>query len=307
MKYFKGQKNPPMPESFCKYQILPLNILCHQALSLDKSRCDDLSFIKNYHASELSHDFNGYNCRQLRESGISLKPKSKVTFLPLIDKTPSDPSTILTVMHEAERITVQSGQEFIVFTLDQQLYKVALDVIWSDTLRWNHIIPRLGGMHWLMSSIGCVGVLMEKSGLVPWLQSAFGSVPKMMTGKKFPMNMRALRFVVIELLKGFIDDVYYFEDLEKRMKFLAQKSMIAEHWINNLIRPVLLMMLFVRAEREGEFPLHLYACHQMIPYFFAAGHINYARYGLCYLLTMSGLPPTILDQFLKGEHVLRHR
>ena len=66
------------------------------------------------------------------------------------------------------------------------------------------------------------------------------------------------------------------------------------------------MMLFVRAER-GEFPLHLYACHQMISYFFAAGHINYARYGLCYLLTMSKLPPTVFEPFMKGEHVLRHR
>ena len=169
------------------------------------------------------------------------------------------------------------------------------------------MIPRLGGMHWLMSFIGCVGVLMENSGLVPWLQSAFASVPKMMTGKKFPMNIRALRFAVMELLKGFIDDVYSYQNLEKRIEYVAQKSMIDEHWINNLIRPVFLMMLFVRAEREGEFPLHLYACRQMIPYFFAAGHVNYARYGLCHLLSMSRLLPTILDQFLKGEHVLRHR
>ena len=90
----------------------------------------------------------------------------------------------------------------------QQLYKVALDVIWSDALRWNHMIPRLGGMHWLITFIGCVGVLMEDSGLVPWLQSAFASVSKMMTGKKFPINILALRFAVMELLKGFIDDVY---------------------------------------------------------------------------------------------------
>ena len=82
--------------------------------------------------------------------------------------------------------------------------------------------------------------------------------------------------------------------------------MIAEHWIDNLIRPVFLMMLFVGAEREGEFPLHLYACHQMISYFFAAGQVNYTRYELCYLLSMSRSPPTILDQFLKGKHVLRH-
>ena len=180
-------------------------------------------------------------------------------------------------MLEAERIPVQAGQEFTVFTLDRQLYKVALYVIWSDALRWNHMIPRLGCMHWF---IGCVGVLMENSGLVPWLQSAFASVPKMMTGKKFPMNIRALRFAVMELLKGFIDDVYSYQDLEKRIEYVAQKSMIDEHWINNLIRPVFLMMLFVRTEREGEFPLHLYACCQMILYFFAAGHVNHARYGL---------------------------
>ena len=50
--------------------------------------------------------------------GCSFKPKSKVTFLPLIDKTPSDSSRILTVMHETERIIVQANQEFLVFTLN---------------------------------------------------------------------------------------------------------------------------------------------------------------------------------------------
>ena len=83
----------------------------------------------------------------------------------------------------------------------------------------------------------------------------------------------------MELLKVFIEDVYSYEDLEKGMEYLAQKSIIAELSINNLIRPVFLMMLFVRAEREGEFPLHLHAYRQMIPYFFAAVHVNYSRYG----------------------------
>ena len=78
-------------------------------------------------------------------------------------------------------------------------------------------------------------------------------------------------------------------------------------WLKNLIRPVFLMMLFIRAEREGDFPLHIYACKEMLPYFFAAGHINYARYGLFYLLTMTKLPPNILDKFLSGEHVLHHK
>ena len=76
-------------------------------------------------------DFNGYNYKNLRESGFSSKPKTKVTFLPLIDQTPSDPSAVLTVMKEAEEITVQAGQKFTVFTLDQQLYKVRNHIITS--------------------------------------------------------------------------------------------------------------------------------------------------------------------------------
>ena len=86
---------------------------------------------------------------------------------------------------------------------------------------------------------------MESSDLVPLLQSAFASVPKMMTGKKFPMNMTALRFAVIELLKGHIDDVHCYEDLENILKDKAAKSLVAEHWISNLMHPLFLMMLFV--------------------------------------------------------------
>ena len=42
-----------------------------------------------------------------------------------------------------------------------------------------------------------------------------------MTGKKFPMNIRALRFAVRELLKAFIDDVYSYENLENRIEYVA--------------------------------------------------------------------------------------
>ena len=64
-----------------------------------------------------------------------MKPKTKLVFQPLIDKTPSDPSTILTAMHEAEIITNDAGQTTTIFTLDQQLYKIALVIIWSEDLK----------------------------------------------------------------------------------------------------------------------------------------------------------------------------
>lgn len=58
------------------------------------------------------------------------------------------------------------------------------------------------------------------------------------------------------------------------------------------------MILYLRAEREAEWSLHLWAVERIIPYFFAAGHVNYARYGV--------LPDDVLEKFLKGEHVMRH-
>ena len=53
--------------------------------------------------------------------------------------------------------------------------------------------------------------------------------------------------------------------------------------------------------------LHLWAVNEMIPYFSAVGHIHYARYGLIYLRSMQKLHGEILDRFLKGEHIQRHR
>jgi len=44
----------------------------------------------------------------------------------------------------------------------------------------------------LMSFVDAIGTLMAETGLSEILKSVFGGVEKMLTGKKFPMNMRAL-------------------------------------------------------------------------------------------------------------------
>ena len=64
--------------------------------------------------------------------------------------------------------------------------------------------------------------------------------------------------------------------------------------------------MFVMAELECDWPLHLATYKQMLPYFFAAGHVNYARYGLCYLREMERLLQGVLSHFMKGEHIIHH-
>ena len=56
-------------------------------------------------------------------------------------------------------------------------------------------------MHLLMSYCGCIGTLMADTGIVEILSVAFGGVLTMLSGKKFPKHVRALRVLLEELLQ----------------------------------------------------------------------------------------------------------
>ena len=103
--------------------------------------------------------------------------------------------------------------------------------MWTDQNRWMFFVPRLGGMHWLMSFIGSVGELMAGSGLKEILSSASAGSDKMLQGKKFPLNLRAFRFVVVELLRGHVEEMGSYHEMEFWFCWLCKMSVLAEHWI----------------------------------------------------------------------------
>ena len=179
--------------------------------------------------------------------------------------------------------------------------------MWADSKHCMFFGPWLGGIHWLMSFIGSVCALMAGSGLKEILSSAFAGSDKMLLGKKFYMNLRAFRSVVTEFLRGLVEETGSYDEMECWFSQLCKTSVLAEHCIENFIKPLFLIILYVRAKREGEFGLHLYVCKQMMPYFFAAGHFNYARYGLCYINSMEKLPNETPESFMKWEHVTHHK
>lgn len=57
----------------------------------------------------------------------------------------------------------------------------------------------------------------------------------------------------------------------------SQQSKLFQFW-NMYIDIVLLLLRFIRAEREGLWNLHLNAVAEMLPYFFSMDRINYSRY-----------------------------
>ncbi len=66
------------------------------------------------------------------------------------------------------------------------------------------------------------------------------------------------------------------------------------------------MMLYIQAELESGWALHLEAVKEMIPLFFAAGHINYACYALYCLYSIESMPASVYKHFIKGEHMMHH-
>ena len=89
---------------------------------------------------------------------------------------------------------------------------------------------------------------------------------------------------------------------------LAEKSPTAQLWLQ-YIEYIETLKLFIRAERTGNWNLHLISVSRMINLFAATGHINYAKSSRLYLQLMNELPtdhPWLYHCFIEqGFHTVR--
>ena len=96
--------------------------------------------------------------------------------------------------------------------------------------------------------------------------------------------------------------------LHRYQEFLAEKSPTARLWLQYL-EYVNTLKIFIRAERIGDWNLHLIAINKMLNLFAATGHINYAKSSRLYLQLMMQLPsdyPWLYQCFIeKGYHTIR--
>ena len=72
---------------------------------------------------------------------------------------------------------------------------------------------------------------------------------------------------------------------------------------------VSILLQFIKAERTGNWKLHLSATAAMLPYFFAMGRPNYARWLSAYLCDMTQFEaehPQTYREFVNGNHAVSH-
>ena len=196
--------------------------------------------------------------------------------------------------------------QYIHLTVDLQLYQTACLVQWNDLLYWANVILHPGMMHTLMSFLGCIGTLMNASGVDILISAAFAGITSIVNGKAWPNALRAYRLIIAVLLQNFYSSgAKTYEELNVYLE-TAREHPTGRLWVDCLVKPTLLSLMFLRGERNGDFLLQQHCLKAMLPYFFAAGHHNYARYLSWYVRQMEQLPQRAKEDLLAGAHVCRH-
>ena len=86
------------------------------------------------------------------------------------------------------------------------------------------------------------------------MKSCFGGVANMLSGKKLPQNFRALRFMTEELLRVHTEGCRSHDEMQIALESISPISNTSRLGFQNLIKHVLLMIAFVNAEREADWP-----------------------------------------------------
>jgi len=95
--------------------------------------------------------------------------------------------------------------------------------------------------------------------------------------------------------------------LEQFTEYGISKSATFAFWREYIVM-IEILLQFIRAERSGNWTMHLAAVTEMLPYFFAYDHVNYSRWAMVYLADMKLLPttaPLVHRQFLEGNFSIK--
>lgn len=265
--------------------------------------------------------WNGYMQSAMQNCGKY--DVSEIKILPFIDLNPNNPSCIFTAIKFAAEQCTKSGQKTCFVTFDQPLYAKATEIVASSTDLGNVVIS-LGGFHLLMSYLGAIGHIMSGSGLEELWNTVYAktTITHMISGHAYSRAVRAHILTyqtlvcllihekefnmgsedsIIQIFEMFqngklsvkeLENNTVLHDINQLMKLQFEmaenNSRTGKLWVQYL-RQVELILGFLRAERTGNWELHLNTIRHMIPHLHAAGHLSYAKSTRLYLQQMEDI------------------
>ena len=203
----------------------------------------------------------------------------------------------------------------------------------------NIIFPHLGGLHDCTNFQGVIWTHMKDSGLVEtWTESGIlgiNAASQVMAGKSFAcanrvhkLTLQALWQVLLPKLHSSLEvedaeldefliatldindvvEIVSSDRFQRCMKsfvdFISKDNPTNQLWWQYMDM-VSIILQYIHAQSDGIWDLHLYSFRKMLPYMFRYDHINYTRLGSVYLAEINNLPPEILEEFMRGDFVVK--
>lgn len=270
---------------------------------------------------------------------------STVGYMPIILAPAHDVNTLNTVVRRITQVAKSFNQIYVVLTVDQALFPLLMELKWAVPEYRDTLIPRLGGLHISMNFLKVLGQHMQDSGLSEiWVESALlgpRTVERVLEGKEYSKGVRAHKVTLQAIWQILLPQLLAYigerdKDLKESLDKCAQShatgdfermcdllssdcyrallsSFVASKKESNpsfqfwwqYTEMVCILLRFTRAQREGQWHLHMYAFQEMLPFFHRYDHTNYARWGPVYLAQMKQLPAEVQAEFESGNWVVK--
>ena len=138
------------------------------------------------------------------QSGQMIRPSS-IGYLPVIPSSPTELSTVYTLLTRSLATADQLNQHDVVIVLDQAIYAKALDIVWKHPVQFQRIVLRMGAFHVACTFLAVIGKRFGDAGLRDILvesrvvgPAAVGSVLK---GKHYNRALRCRKLLLDALFQ----------------------------------------------------------------------------------------------------------
>ncbi|XP_065894959.1 uncharacterized protein [Dysidea avara] len=228
--------------------------------------------------------------------------------------------SVAMIKHSMEMVktTVQylnPGQTPIL-SADQLLYALAKQIqrVWPNDFGEDHFVLMLGGLHIEMAILKVLGDWLDGSGWTSALVQA--GIADTGTADSFikvchVARTRHAHQVTAASLYALLKEAYdeYTSEsgsqmtLEQWCLAQAQQSLMFNYWLNSLSLEILLL-LYIRSIREGNFQLYIESLSKITPWMFALDHVHYSRWLPIHIRDMMSLTnkhPEVLEEFHAGK------
>ena len=118
----------------------------------------------------------------------------QVNYCPVVEASPTELSTVFTVLKNTINMANQLGQEDAVIVLDQTIYAKALEIIWQNEQEFQRLVVRMGAFHVTCAYLAAIGKRFGDAGLSDILIEsgvlASGSVAGVLEGRHYNRAVR---------------------------------------------------------------------------------------------------------------------